>query len=254
MDKAGLAAVVNITKKNERKTVFMSVAIAVFAKTKTLSPVKTRLANDIGKSLAQEFYTLSVKAVEEIVLETKIQSKNQISPYWALAEKEALDYKEWQVFDRIWTGEGNLGMRLHNVYSSLRKKHDYVVIVGTDSPQLEPSIIIRAICELELKPEFCVIGPALDGGFYLFAAKVCIAEYIWTHVIYSQNNTLIKLASNLNAEGIKIHLLSPQNDVDNVYDLSLIMNDLKTNSNLLPAQKKLYRWLQLHKPFFLKNI
>lgn len=220
----------------------MSVAIAIFAKTKSLSPVKTRLAADIGESLAEAFYTLSVEAVAEVV--KAAQKQNDFIPYWALAEKEAVDYTEWQDLDRIWTGEGDLGKRLHNIYSSLRKKHDYVILIGTDSPQLEPEIITSAIKKFEQQPESCVIGPAHDGGFYLFAAKTSIAEHIWTKVNYSQNTTLEELSSNLAAHSITIQLLSSQGDIDTANDLKPLLNALEANRNLLPAQRKLYRWLQ----------
>jgi len=155
-----------------------------------------------------------------------------------------VDYKEWQDFDRIWTGEGDLGMRLHNIYNSLREKHDYVVLIGTDSPQLEPELITSAVKKLHEQPKSCVIGPALDGGFYLFAAKVPITEQIWTKVNYSQSATLEELSSNLAAHGITIQLLPSKGDVDTTGDLKPLLNSLIANNGLLPAQKKLQRWLQ----------
>lgn len=226
----------------------MSEAIAIFAKTKSLSPVKTRLAADIGESLAGAFYTLSVEAVTEIV--KAAQKQNDFVPYWALAEKEAVDYTEWYDFSSLWTGEGDLGKRLHNIYSTLRKKHDYVILIGTDSPQLEPEIITNAIKKLRNQPESCVIGPAHDGGFYLFAAKTPIVEHIWTKVSYSQSVTLEELSSNLAANGITIQLLSSQGDIDTMNDLKPLLNALEANRNLLPAQRKLYRWLQSQTEIF----
>jgi len=228
----------------------MSGAIAIFAKTKSLSPVKTRLAADIGESLAEAFYTLSVEAVAEIAKTAGKQSDNDFISYWALAEKEAVDYKEWQDFETIWTGEGDLGKRLHNIYSTLRKKHDYVILIGTDSPQLEPELITTAIKKLKQQPESCVIGSAFDGGFYLFAAKIPIKEQIWTQVNYSQSVTLEELSSNLAAHGITIQLLSSQGDIDTVNDLKPLLNALEANRNLLPAQRKLYRWLQSQTEIF----
>jgi len=250
MDQTGVAAVDNIAEEIKEEASCMNGAIAIFAKTKSLSPVKTRLAADIGEPLAEAFYTLSVEAVAEITKTAQKQSDNNFISYWALAEKEALDYKEWQEFSSLWTGEGDLGMRLHTIYSSLRKKHDYVVLIGTDSPQLEPEIIISAIRKLNDQPESCVIGPALDGGFYLFAAKVPITEQIWTKVNYSQSITLEELSSNLAANGITIQLLSSQGDIDTVNDLKPLLNALEANNNLLPAQRKLYRWLQSQTEIF----
>jgi len=240
MDPAGLARMEKIKEGASN----MSGALAIFAKTKGLSPVKTRLAADIGTSAAEAFYTISVEATAEMAKVAEQQSHQELVPYWALAEKQALDYPDWQTFDRIWTGEGDLGRRLNHVYSRLRKKHDYVILIGTDSPQLQPDLIARAIEKLKAHPSDCVIGPALDGGFYLFAAKVPMAEQIWTKVRYSQTTTLEELRSNLRDHGIGIQSLCLQGDTDTVADFTPLLSALEKNNHPLPAQQKLYKWLR----------
>lgn len=222
----------------------MTGALAIFAKTSSLSPVKTRLAVDIGTTRAEKFYELSVAAVEEIVKVSQKQNNNAFVPYWALAEKDAVTYKQWQGFDKIWTGEGGFGARLHNIYSTLCQKHDYVILIGTDSPQLEPALFSDVIKKLSEQARSCIIGPATDGGFYLFAMKVAMAESLWMNVEYSQATTLEKLSSNLIRQGIDIQLLSPQGDVDTINDFKPLIRALEANNNLLPTQRKLYRWLQ----------
>ena len=228
-------------KAKERK-IRMSGALAIFAKTPSLSPVKTRLSASIGVPLAQEFYKLSVAAVAEIAKE--VQRNSTLTPYWALAEKEAVELPQWQEFKNIWTGEGGLGARLHNIYSSLHKKHDYVMLIGTDSPQLEPELLVGAATKISEQPESCFIGPATDGGFYLFAAKVPIPRNIWTDVTYSNNTTLHELSGQLAKYNIPVNLLSTQGDVDTANDIWPLMQGLEQNRNLLPTQKKLYDWLQ----------
>ena len=44
------------------------VGLGIFAKTAALSPVKTRLAASIGKAEAEQFYHLSVLAIEQLAL------------------------------------------------------------------------------------------------------------------------------------------------------------------------------------------
>jgi hypothetical protein len=222
----------------------MSGALAIFAKTPSLSPVKTRLADGIGKPLAEDFYSLSVDAVTEIVRVAAQQSNDDFVPYWALAEQEALDYPQWESFKTVWTGEGDFGARLNTIYATLQEQHDYVILIGTDSPQLEPELLVSAIENIKEHPKSCVIGPCPDGGFYLFVAKVPIAAKVWTKVLYSQSNTLEALSTNLVAQGIAIELLPVQGDVDAVNDFKPLIRSLEENKNLLPAQQKLYTWLQ----------
>lgn len=222
----------------------MKGALAIFAKTKNLSPVKTRLADDIGSSLAEAFYTLSVEATAEIAKAAHKQSNSNLIPHWALAEEKAVNLDCWNQFQNLWTGEGDLGMRLHTIYSTLRKKHDYVMLIGTDSPQLEPELLMDAIKKLSEQPKSCIIGPAIDGGFYLFAAGIAIPENVWADVTYSKHTTLEELTEQLAKHKIPVHLLSMQGDIDIAADLKPLMNALEANRNLLPAQQKLYRWLQ----------
>ena len=69
--------------------------------------------------------------------------------------------------DDIWfQGEGDLGVRLERIMTSglLRAP---VKAVGADSPTLTSSHIIRALQTLDTND--AVIGPCIDGGFYLLS-------------------------------------------------------------------------------------
>ena len=93
----------------------MSTAVAIFVKTPGLSPLKTRLAASIGQEKAHEFYNLSLNAIRETL------TTLDISPYWAIAEKEALNDPMWQDYNRLHTGDGNLGVIQHTHLSKTLK-------------------------------------------------------------------------------------------------------------------------------------
>lgn len=216
-------------------------ALVIFAKTIGLSPVKTRLAAGIGKEKAERFYQLSLKAVEEIALVVQEESKNQITPYWAIAEKEGVASEMWQNLDPIWTGEGDLGQRLDYVYRALMAKHDYVMMIGSDSPQLSPEAILDAAVKLQSEKNGCVIGPCDDGGFYLFGGNSEIESEIWTRVVYSKSDTLKQLEENLSDYPLKY--LDKEHDVDVMDDLSMLKKTLLEKDNLLMTQKALMDFL-----------
>ena len=234
----------------------MSAALAIFAKTKGLSPVKTRLAADIGTDLAEAFYDLSVAATAEMALATQQQSHNAVEPYWALAESHAIDAPQWQMLNTLWTGDGDFGLRLHRVYSTLLTTHEQVVLIGTDSPQLEPERITSALLQLKMQlkmqPKTCVIGPCVDGGFYLFAANTAIPQSVWTQVTYSSESTLRELVSNLKNVGMAVVLLASDGDVDTADDLKPLMQALQLKHGLRPQQQRLYDWLT-EQPACLKS-
>jgi len=239
-----MATVDNTAEKIKKGTSCMNTGLAIFAKTLTLSPVKTRLAADIGVTLAETFYALSLETVTQIVKTAQKQNQNKLISYWALAEEKAVNLACWNKFPALWTGEGDFGKRLHTIYNTLFERYSSVILIGTDSPQLEPVALTSAIKKLQDQSGDCVIGPCPDGGFYLFAAQIPIPEEIWRNVIYSKNTTLQQLSGQLEAHGIKVHLLPMEGDVDTADDLIALINSLATNRHLLPSQQKLYGWLK----------
>jgi len=222
----------------------MKTALAIFAKTAELSPVKTRLAADIGKDDAETFYKLSVNSIE-IVAKTASDLNHNLQPHWCLAEEEGINYPQWQSFPALWTGEGGLGERLASISETLLETHDAVIFIGTDSPQISPDILAEAVNMLEANPNEHVAGPALDGGFYLFGSSTPVPREIWEAVAYSVETTLADLENRSNEAGMKIHRLEPQQDVDTVSDLRMLKATLKNKKpELLPAQAELLIWLE----------
>jgi uncharacterized protein len=238
MDQTSLSS---MDKKMQNSSEVTS-ALCSFVKTPCLSPVKTRLAHDIGKTLAHKFYELSIDATEEVISKVETDSHKKIKPYWSIAEEKGLCNSRWQTLARFWQQEGLLGDRLNQSFSYLKKSHNKVVMIGADSPHLSADIFIKANQLLDHHP--CVIGPSIDGGFYLFASKLEIPQPIWTSVRYSTSYTLNDLTKYLKGYNIPVKLLDLQEDVDNLQDLQYVFNFLKKSDTLLPKQKVLYKWLK----------
>ncbi len=217
----------------------MIAAIAVFAKTPGLSPVKTRLAAGIGKESAEEFYQLCLAVVEDVLDIAAHRMKTPLTPFWAVAEQDGLEHSAWQNMDRMWTGDGSLGDRLHHVYSTLRKNYNTVLLIGTDCPQLCVRHIEKAIAWLE-ENAGCVIGPASDGGFYLFGGNVDIDPIIWRETPYSVDTTCNVLMKKLSSDW-RVHLLNELGDVDMIEDLHALLRHRAAMT--LPSQRKLIRWI-----------
>jgi len=193
----------------------MAGAIASFVKTPGLSPIKTRLAKDVGKQRAEEIYLDMVQTTENVLSNLD----DSLDVYWAVGEEAGLVKPIWKRFKSIYTGEGGLGGRLHNIYSTLLEKYDYVILIGSDSPDITPDHI-NCAAEIAKEGRF-VFGPTFDGGFYLFAGNKKIPKDFWTSVEYSRNDTMQKLSDKIEKLGdvLAIEALS---DVDTVEDLVTI--------------------------------
>lgn len=190
-------------------------AIAIFVKTPGLSPLKTRLAADIGEDRALAFYRLCLDAVEETA------RKSRAKAYWAVAEKERLSDPLWQGLERLHTGTGTLGERQSAVYSALREYHHNVMLIGADCPQLTPETPDKAFRALD-SHDF-VIGPARDGGYVFFAGRRALKKEVWTSVEYSRPSTCVELCTKLENYKLWPALYT---DVDEAADLKAALDEM----------------------------
>lgn len=209
----------------------MKVAIAIFVKTPGLSPLKTRLAASIGQQAAEDFYRLSLKSIVSTLKEI------DIIPFWAIGEEAGLNDSLWSDFDKLHTGNGNLGDRQSSVYNELLEKHDAVILVGGDAPQLSKDIVEESI--IQLQHHDYVIGPADDGGYYLLGGRCKISPEVWADTPWSHEQTREILIKKLDSSP---HLLMTLTDVDTESDLEKMLSEMPNNLN--DNQQKLKDWIK----------
>ncbi len=197
-------------------------ALAIFTKTPELSPVKTRLARDVGEEVAKNFFSWSVGQVANTATQAS-DSKEDLDVFWAIAEEDGVNHERWEnsPFKKIWSGEGCLGTQMHRVTNSLLDEgYDYVLLTGTDIPDLTPSLIVDAADYLEGNDDACAIGPTGDGGFYLYGSNVKTEKPAWTEHNYKAPDSWKTLTSDLGFDDIMI--LPALTDVDEASDLEKI--------------------------------
>ncbi|MGH7127213.1 MAG: TIGR04282 family arsenosugar biosynthesis glycosyltransferase [Planctomycetaceae bacterium] len=215
-------------------------AVAVFVKTPGLSPLKTRLAEGIGRGAAEEFHRLSAAAVRAVARRAAEQSP--LSFYWAVAEGEAVDHPLWRGDATLRQGDGGLGERLANVYDTLIARHPRVVLLGADSPQITPATLIEAAAALGEGAAFA-LGRTVDGGFYLFGGNGPLPRSVWLDVSYSASETADELARRLRVRGA-IHELPLLHDADTADDLPPLLDELASLADPLTEQRAVVDWLR----------
>jgi glycosyltransferase A (GT-A) superfamily protein (DUF2064 family) len=210
-----------------------STAVAVFVKTPGLSPVKTRLGQAIGTEAAVETYQICLSALSGLL--QSVSNQQGVSPYWAVAEKEAQGSPYWSQFPQIVQIQSpGLATRLHGVYSSLRERHPGgVFLIGADCPHLPLAFFTEAIQALSQKDCLAVLGPATDGGFTFFGSRAALPLSFWESVPYSESNTFNRLVESLKSWGStqtpaqKIHLLAELTDIDTREDLERALSEIE---------------------------
>ena len=117
-------------------------------------------------------------------------------------------------------GQGDLGERMSRAFEDVLLKNDSAVVIGTDCPMLNSSIIERAFIGLH-EGNCSVIGPAEDGGYVLLGLSAnqpgIFQEITWgsSHVL---NETLNKMSG-------RVSELPEMWDVDRPEDLQRLLRE-----------------------------
>lgn len=206
----------------------MKIGAAIFVKTPGLSPIKTRLGKEIGKEEAEAFHLESAKKVcEELLLFKK--KTTGFAPHWAVAEEAGIYSPHWSSMPCLYQGNGELGHRLHRVYNQLIENYGAAFLLGSDSPEINSAILESAVTAL--KNRDFVIGPATDGGFYLFGGKRKLEATLWDAVPYSTSQTAALLLREVKQLGT-VQLIQTLSDIDTVEDLQNWKNRLSAPSRV----------------------
>jgi mannose-6-phosphate isomerase-like protein (cupin superfamily)/glycosyltransferase A (GT-A) superfamily protein (DUF2064 family) len=99
-----------------------------------------------------------------------------------------------------------------------------MVIVGSDSPLLSPSLIDRAFAHLRGRGGL-VLGPSREGGAYLIGLRADDPPDFTG--VFSQGNELENLLEIAERRDLPVHLLEEMTDVDLPQDLITLVSNLK---------------------------
>ena len=125
--------------------------------------VKTRLGNDIGMVNATWWYRHQSLSILRSVINPKWNTVIAVTP-----DIEGRRSRVWpRELKRISQGMSDLGERMLKILDSFR--FSPICIIGSDIPDVSSKNIERAF-KLLMNKDF-VLGPTLDGGFWLFGAR-----------------------------------------------------------------------------------
>ena len=216
----------------------MSGAVAIFVKTPGYSPIKTRLALELGEARAMQFHQLSAAAVASVA--QRAQGLHGMSVYWAVAEAEALAM--WTGFPSIAQEPGGLGERMARVHAQLVQRHGFGILIGADTPQLATHQLEQARQWLSASAARLALGRAQDGGFWLFGANMAPPLPIWNAVEYSAAGTADALRTGMDELGAW-HELPVMSDADHAHDLPGVLRALDALPGATPEQQALAAWI-----------
>jgi len=118
----------------------------------------------------------------------------------------------------------DLGARMYNSITEVHNQSSKpVIITGTDLPSLPAEIITEAVAALKEKD--VVIGPAVDGGYYLIGMQTPL-PFLFTCKEWGSDSVLVKTINSASEHNLKIHFLPEWYDIDTFNELLLFRNEL----------------------------
>jgi rSAM/selenodomain-associated transferase 1 len=189
-------------------------ALAVIAKEPVAGLAKTRLVPALGTAGA-------ARAAAAMLADTLAAVRASGAEPWLCFTPAAARERLGRLapgFGLLAQAAGDLGDRLAACLADLLAAGaDRVAIVGADTPHVPQASYRRAFALLD--DADVVLGPALDGGYYLVAAKAARPELfvgvpMGTEIVLAE--TLARAAS----DRLVVALLPPLRDLDRVEDLA----------------------------------
>lgn len=202
--------------------------LIIFARYPRPGMVKSRLASSIGPRYACQIYRAMV---EDSLKRLPSHGRRTLLYLSDCDETEAnalvsqLDCPS-PVRVQLQRGE-DLGARMWDAYSFARQSSGRVVIVGTDTPDLPPSLVNQAF--IELRTAEVVVGPVSDGGYYLIGLSSPIRS-LFEGISWGSALVLAQTLSKL--RDASFTLLPEWYDIDVVEDLDRLENTVGDFSEL----------------------
>lgn len=201
-----------LTRPNPKKT------LIIFTRYPEVGKTKTRLIPALGEKGAADFQRQMTE--QTIITARKLRETTpvNIEVHFTGGNQELM--QKWLGDDLIFQAQKgeNLGAKMLYAMEQALSAHNHrVIIIGIDCPSLNESILLEAFEGLANND--LVIGPALDGGYYLIGLKILVSELFegikWgTPQVFSQTENIAKKL-NLN-----IYQLPILKDIDRPEDLN----------------------------------
>lgn len=204
-------------------------ALIVFAKAPIPETVKTRLCPPLTAEEAASLHgSLVLDAIERAKALTDLTlyvagSPNVTHPFFKVLEG--------RYAVRLFEQRGaDLGSRMREaMHDAFVAGHTKALLTGTDLPNLPRSYLTRAIDLLNTHE--LVLGPTLDGGYYLVGLRRPVPE-LFEGIAWSSPAVLRETKKKAEEAGISVGLLPECRDLDDLEDLKAFIQMLGQDRNI----------------------
>jgi rSAM/selenodomain-associated transferase 2/rSAM/selenodomain-associated transferase 1 len=207
------------------------------AKSPEPGQVKTRLARAIGAEAATAVARASLVDVWRTAHAT-----GGLAPSLALAGDPVHLPALSPAPASVAQGDGDLGQRMARHLSLAVARAGRALMVGSDSPGAPQALLEHALALLDTHD--AVLGPVLDGGFWLIGLRRVPAGLL-DDLPWSDPSTLQATLERFRQRGLSTALLAPWFDVDRLEDLGRLRVLLRHGVGEAPAMARLLETLDI---------
>lgn len=188
-------------------------ALVIFVRNPVLGKVKTRLAETLGAENAVKIYQKLLQHTHDI---TKDMSEAKHIFYADYINND--DLWENEIYHKEMQSGFDLGERMKNAFELLFDKgYKEIALIGSDCYELTADVLLTAFDQL--KNVDVVIGPALDGGYYLLGMNILIPQ-LFENKNWGSNNILSETIMEIHNYNYSLYQLQELNDVDEEKDVT----------------------------------
>ncbi len=176
--------------------------------------VKTRLAEDIGEVRALAAYRAMVEHLFD-----NLASRWPFEIHYTPARDVDLMHS-WLGPDHPYfpQPEGDLGHRMARATEdAFERGANSVILLGGDCPYVTPDLIRQAVGGLEANE--VVIGPAVDGGYYLLGLNRP-QRRLFEEISWSTESVFPVTLERVKEKGLTVKILPTLEDVDDLQSLT----------------------------------
>jgi len=193
----------------------------------TRGAVKTRLASVVGANIAKDLYK---NFIHDML--SRLDNDNYpfficVYPQHALDRLQKIFGEKYQYLPQ--KGD-DLGQRMEHCFrNAFSRGFRRVIVIGSDVPDLPEDTFGDAFRFLNTAD--CVIGPSLDGGYYLIGFRSdSLLREAFRGIHWGTDTVLEKTTDTLRRHHLRTHLLRTWRDIDTVEDLKQFFEKNKHTS------------------------
>jgi len=195
----------------------MNQTLLIFSRYPEPGTTKTRLIPTLGARAAAELQRDMTHHTLNIARQWASHPHQHIRVCFAGGDTQQMAACFGDDMDYLPQEDGDLGQRLHKAFQRAATENaNAIVAIGTDCPQIDAATLQSAFNRLQQYD--VVIGPAIDGGYYLIGLSKPVAA-LFKHIDWGSERVLAQTQDILNREGLRAAFLEEKEDVDEPEDL-----------------------------------